>query len=608
MRIVDDVDFIGVIKVSHGELNNPSRGERLDDLAKVRLIRSMALKKRLSFSLFLLLVLVLLKDIFLPGRAIVPSLSIPGGSLSMLPSAVMILALIMVLLLPYLGMGRSPHSRYYASGGGGLGSLLGEERLAHELQGMIDQLRWHQEITKELGGNVPKGVLFEGPPGTGKTMAARAIAQEISVPFLVASASSFQSMYYGQTNRKIRSFFRSVRKAADKSGGAIGFIDEIDAIGATRSSMGSGSVREGVTGVVTELLVQLQSFDSPSGLHKLSSYLSNSLPSPVVALWRRLFPELPKGRAVFIAATNRATELDPALVRPGRFDRRVNFDLPTTKKRELILLGLLADRPASKSALASVAMISSQTAGMSHAGVARLVEEAAGLAWRRGSKVIDDRDLWDALATTRIGIAEGSPYPPEQRMRIAVHESGHAVAGWYLSGVGQVELLSIYKRGAALGLTARMNDKDQFLFTESQLRSEISVALAGMCAEEILLGEASSGGASDLERATEVAVQMVGRFGLGDSLISFAVVGSLGLNAATLSDTEARKQVDAVLNSERNRTTELLIQHRDDLDRLVWRLLAKEEMDHKEIEEVLGVVEPRRVDISTGSDLKLDLD
>ena len=608
MTIVDDVDFVGVIRVSHGDINSSSGAERLDDLARVRLLRSLALKRRLSFSLFILLLVVLLKDIFISGRSIIPSLSIPGGSISMLPSAVMILALVMVLLLPYLGMGRSPHSRYYSSDGEGLKSLLGEERLTQELQGIIEQLRWHQEIATNIGGNVPKGALFEGPPGTGKTMAARAIAAEISVPFLVASASSFQSMYYGQTNRKIRSFFRSVRKAADKSGGAIGFIDEIDAIGATRSSMGSGSVREGVTGVVTELLVQLQSFDSPSGLTKVSNYLSNSLPASVVKLWTRLFPELPKGRAVFIAATNRASELDPALVRPGRFDRRVNFDLPTTKKRELIILGLLADRPTSQSALSAVSMIASQTAGMSHAAVARLVEEAAGLAWRRESKVIDDIDLWNALATTQIGIAEGSPYPPEQRIRIAVHESGHATVGWNLPDVGQVELVSIYKRGAALGLTARMSDRDQFLVTETQLRSEISVALAGMCAEEIVLGQASSGAASDLLRATDLAVQMVGRFGLGESLISFDVIRTIGLNAATLSDAECRKQVDAILNGERARTTELLIRHRDELDRLVWRLLAKEELNHEEIEGVLGIGDSRDADVSLSVDLKVDLD
>ena len=597
-----------MISLSQGDTHGSTGAERLDDLARVRLLRSLALKKRLSFSLFVLLVFVLLKDILMPGRSIIPSLPISGGSISMLPSAVMILVLMMVLLLPYLGMGRSPHSRYYSSGGEGLRSLLGEDRLAQELLGIIEQLRWHQEIVASIGGNVPKGVLFEGPPGTGKTMAAKAIAQEISVPFLVASASSFQSMYYGQTNRKIRSFFRSVRKAADKSGGAIGFIDEIDAIGATRSSMGSGSVREGVTGVVTELLVQLQSFDSPSGFHKLSNYLSNSLPAPVLTLWKRLFPELPKGRAVFIAATNRAAELDPALVRPGRFDRRVNFDLPTTKKRELIILGLLADRPASQSARNAAAMIASQTAGLSHAAVARLVEEAAGLAWRRGSKVIDDSDLYNALATTQIGIAEGSPYPPEQRMRIAVHESGHALAGWNLPNVGQVELVSIYKRGAALGLTARTSDRDQFLVTEAQLRDEISVALAGMCAEEIILGEASSGAASDLLRASDLAIQMVGRFGLGASLISFDAIRTVGLNAAILSDTESRKQVDAILNGERARTTELLIRHRDELDRLIWRLLAKEELGHEEIEGVLGISDTRSVNLSQSMDLKIDLD
>ena len=209
-----------------------------------------------------------------------------------------------------------------------LSDVVGAPQTTREAIDTLNLFLAHRTFTKELGGKPRRGVLFEGPPGTGKTYLAKAMAGEAGVPFLFVSASAFQSMYYGQTNRKIRTYFKALRKAARKEGGAIGFIEEFDAIGASRSSMGSSTMREGVTGIVSELLVQMQSFDMPTGGMKMVTRLVD-----FVNLWlpttRHLRPpRTTPANVLIIAATNRAADLDPALLRPGRFDRIIHFDLP----------------------------------------------------------------------------------------------------------------------------------------------------------------------------------------------------------------------------------------------------------------------------------------
>ncbi len=580
------------MKAFQGQVGQDAEGRSLevgaDDLVGARVERRVLKARRRAVVLAAVLCLAVLRDLYFPNALFIPHLSLPASSMIWLPSVLLIAVLGLVMVLPYLGLGRSPHFRHRSEGGDGLGKLLGEERLTTELSGIIDQLRWHRSLEANLGGRVANGLLFEGPPGTGKTLAARAISEEISVPFMVVSASSFQSMYYGQTNRKIRSFFKSVRKAADKEGAAIGFIDEIDAIGTSRSAMGSAGNRDGVAGVVTELLVQLQSINAPSRGEKLLATLVRQSPRPVATLLEILFPPLPKGKAMFIAATNRASELDPALVRPGRFDRSIHFDLPTAQKRRQIILGLLATRPCGASILGAVDLVASETGGLSHASISRLVEESAAIAWQRGGSTIESSDLWDALAKLRIGLAEGSPYSSDQRRRIAVHEGGHAVVGWFTSGIGRVELVSILKRGSALGLTARAPEEDQFLVSESQLRGEIATSLAGLCAEELILAEGSSGAASDLARSTDLAVQMVGRFGLVGSLISLDAVRNTDLVAATLSDSRLRELVDGILNTERENALNILRLNRDRLERLVKALLEREELGHADLRDILG--------------------
>ena len=267
------------------------------------------------------------------GHWLFPSVSIPPSLDRWLPAFAIIILLAVVMIAPFVGAGRSPHMVIRPGETEvGLDDVVGIEGIKAEVVRSVNLFLSHQTFRDSMGGSARRGVLFEGPPGTGKTFVAKAMAKEAQVPFLFVSASAFQSMYFGQTNRKIRSFFKRLRKYARTEGGAIGFIEEIDAIGGARRGQGNGA-SEGITGVVNELLVQLQSFDTPSRVQRIQNawidifnrYLPESMqlrkPSPVPA------------NVLVVGATNRKDDLDPALVRPGRFDRSIYFGLPGRSAR-----------------------------------------------------------------------------------------------------------------------------------------------------------------------------------------------------------------------------------------------------------------------------------
>ena len=267
------------------------------------------------------------------GHWLFPSVSIPPSLDRWLPAFAIIILLAVVMIAPFVGAGRSPHMVIRPGETEvGLDDVVGIDGIKAEVVRSVNLFLSHQTFRDSMGGSARRGVLFEGPPGTGKTFVAKAMAKEAQVPFLFVSASAFQSMYFGQTNRKIRSFFKRLRKYARTEGGAIGFIEEIDAIGGARRGQGNGS-SEGITGVVNELLVQLQSFDTPSRGQRIQNawidifnrYLPESMqlrkPSPVPA------------NVLVVGATNRKDDLDPALVRPGRFDRSIYFGLPGRSAR-----------------------------------------------------------------------------------------------------------------------------------------------------------------------------------------------------------------------------------------------------------------------------------
>src|SRR5438477_3902518 len=255
-----------------------------------------------------------------------------------MPLLLLVVVLGAAVLLPFLGAGRSPHVLYRSSEiETSMADVKGMPVVVEEVVKSLNLFLAHKTFKDIMGGTPRRAILFEGPPGTGKTYMAKAMAREAEVPFLFVSSSAFQSMYYGQTNRKIRSYFKALRKAALAEGGAIGFIEEIDAIGAARSGMGASTGREGISGVVNELLIQLQSFDTPTGGQRLRNWAIDRV-NRWVPTHRQLNAPRPQAANILvIGATNRADDLDPALMRPGRFDRAIYFDLPSRSGRREII-------------------------------------------------------------------------------------------------------------------------------------------------------------------------------------------------------------------------------------------------------------------------------
>jgi ATP-dependent Zn protease len=476
--------------------------------------------------------------------------------------------------------------------------------------------------------------LFEGAPGTGKTHIAKAMAAEAGVPFLYVSATSFQSMFYGATAGKIRSYFKALRKTAVASGGAIGFIEEIDAIGGVRHGMGMtphragdaslyccssvttlpasfaraaapavvshGYISEGVGGVVNELLVQMQSFDRPVGAAKAWNALVSML---------NLF--LPAGRQIarrpataanvlLIAATNRADSLDPALIRPGRFDRLLHFDLPDQSGRRRLLDHFLdrkahdadLDDEARRNALAAV------TQGYSPVMLEQLLDEALVNAVRRGERAMGWRDVETARLTLQVGMGQPVGYTEHEKRLIATHEAGHATAAHLVAPQRRLEVLTIVKRREALGMLAHGDAEEVYTRSRSEMIALIQVALAGQCAEEIFFGDISTGPAGDLLYATNVAAQMVGAAGMTGTLVSFAAIQNGALSdtnivGRVLADADGRAKVEELLQEQKRVIKARLEGQRHLVTALRDALLEREELVGDEITDVLRAARPR---------------
>ena len=528
---------------------------------------------------------------------------LPPEAMFWLPGILIVLLLGLVLVVPMLGNGRSPEVVFLPEqidisfdDVKGLGPVLPEVR--HTLDVFLN----HQRFRDQMGGQPRRGVLFEGPPGTGKTHTAKALAKEAGVPFLFVSSTAFQSMWYGATARKIRSYFRRLRKVARQEGGAIGFIEEFDAIGAKRGGMSraSGSdpgvsraaMSEGTGGVVNELLVQMQSFDDPPRGTKFANAFKRAA-NKLLPAHRHFKTSVPQfANILLIGATNRADQLDPALLRPGRFDRVFHFGLPARKeRRELIDYFLLTKRHDETLDDTARDDLAATTMGYSPASLERLFDEALLFALRDGREALSVTDLRRARMDVEIGLAEPTEYTIEERESIAVHESGHAVVA-YLAGKGRkMNLLSIVKRKDALGLLAHTETEERYTKRRSETLALMQIALGGMVAEELFFGESGTGPAGDLATATNIAVEMVGSLGLGDSLISFRAVdqGIAGGNlvATVLADAKARDAVDALLREQKQVVTVLLRDNRHLIEALRDALLERDELAEREILEVL---------------------
>jgi cell division protease FtsH len=517
-----------------------------------------------------------------------------------LPAVLIIVLIAAVMLLPMAGQGRSPHLTYRPEQiDVGLDDVKGLGPLRDEVVKTLNLFLGYATFKDRLGGNPRRGILFEGKPGTGKTHMAKAMARHAGVPFLFVSATSFQSMWYGMTARKIRAFFKALRKAARQEGGAIGFIEEIDAIGGRRAGLdgGDGPISSGTGGVVNELLVQLQSFDTPPlterAAGRLVDWVNGWLPAGAQLAKR----PLRYNNILVIAATNRPEVLDPALLRPGRFDRRLYFDLPDAAgRRELIdhFLARKAHHPelnddGTRRELARI------TFGYSPVMIEHLLDEALIWALRSGRDGMRWVDVSQAKLSEEIGLRQPVAYTPLEKEMVATHEAGHAVAA-YLSGVGRrLEVLSIVKRRDALGLLAHNDAEERWTRTRTELQAFLRIACAGMAAEELWFGESTTGPGADLVGATGIAAQMVGALGMADSLVSYMAMEE-GLNernvvAKVLSDRDGRARTDRLLKEAKLVVKEQLDLHRPLVEALRDALLEREELIGDEILAVLARAE-----------------
>jgi len=551
--------------------------------------------QRLVGLLAVIFVLLVLRDVLDPGLSL-PSTSIPPALTPFLLPLGLIVLLTLVMVVPLLAAGKSPHILYRPDElTMTFDDVRGAEGLVEEVTKTLNLFLAYRTFNEQMGGTPRKAILFEGPPGTGKTYMAKAMASEAGVPFLFVSSSAFQSMFYGQTNRKIRAYFKELRRQARREGGAIGFIEELDAIGGAR---GSGSSQgEGVPGVVNELLIQLQSFEQTPWSLRMRGKLVESVNAWMPEGHKLAKPVHTPANILIIGATNRAADLDPALVRPGRFDRNIYFGLPGRAGRADIFdyyLGRKAheselDLPARRETLAAM------TAGYSPVMIEHLLDESLVWALRRGANRLSWNDLQHAKMTEEIGLAQPVEYTEAERRTIATHEAGHATVAWLVGKGRKLEVLTIVKRRDALGLLMHSETEERFTKTRTEVRAMIDIAFGGMVAEELFFGESSTGVASDLQAATVNACQMVGLLGMGRSLVSVAAIESMGggLVGKVLADDARRTEVEELLADSKASVTAMLDEHRIVVEALRDALLVRHELIG---EDILDVIRRARAD------------
>ncbi len=545
-----------------------------------------------------------------------PNFNIPPEWQGQLPGFILILVLASVLLVPMMLMGRSPHTVYSSSEiSVRLDDVVGLGMVKDEVVKTLNLFLAYKTFRETMGGNPRRAILFEGPPGTGKTYMAKAMAREAGVPFHFVAASSIQSPYFGQTNRKIARYFKGLRKAARREGGAIGFIEEIDAIAVARNGMNQPEARhdvrtvnrglgEGFAGVINELLIQLQSFDELTTGEKFRGWCVSKVNRMLPARFAIKKRPPVSSNILVIGATNRASALDPALLRPGRFDRSIHFDLPSRSGRREIIDFYLnkkahvpeLDKEERRDQLAAV------TLGYSPVMIEHLFDEALVWSLRAGRDSMEWDDIQKAKLTEEIGLANPIEYTDEEQRIIATHEAGHAVVA-HLVGVGRkLEVLSIIRRRGSLGLLAHSDTEERFLRNRTELLSQIQISLGGMAAEEIWFGESGTGPGSDLAQATTVAATMVGALGMSGSLVSFQASGGgpfdSGLVTRVLGDDQARREVEQILDRSKQTVRELLDANRHLVEALRDELLIREELVG---DEITGVLEEARLAALVGT-------
>lgn len=583
--------------------------------ADVRLIRERNRQRRLRYLLYLnILAFAYLMRRVIEDRPIEPGLPNLGPeSMIYIFPITMLLIIALAVIGPMLINGRSPAVRFSPEEiDVNFADVKGLDAVLDEVKRTLQIFLAYKSFREELGGKPRRGVLFEGSPGTGKTHLAKAMAAEAGVPFYFVSATSFQSMWFGMTAYRIRSFFKKLRKAARKEGGAIGFIEEIDAIGATRGAV-TGFSPDAATpahergmridrfgnastdAMVNELLIQMQSFDTqPLGTRFKNWFKTmTNMFLPAEHQLKKKTP--PYSNVLVIAATNRADVLDPALTRPGRFDRALFFDVPSRSGRRELIDYFLAqrrhddemDRDDLREELASM------TLGYSPAMLEHIIDEALVWALRDGRRELTWRDIMQARLSEEIGLAQPTTYTDRERELIATHEAGHAVIAYLCAkDHRKIEVLSIIKRRHALGLLAHSDAEERFTKTKSELVATLKITFGGMCAEKLFFGESGTGPSSDLKTATTLACQMIGAFGMGESYISFEAVqhsaySEANLVAKVLSTDDTKREVDEMLRRQHLEVFGLLAENQDLVEALRDELLAHEEIMGDEIAAVI---------------------
>ena len=454
--------------------------------------------------------------------------------------------------------------------------VAGIDEAENELVEIVDFLKDPEKYTR-LGGAAPKGVLLVGAPGTGKTLLARAVAGEAGVPFFSLSASEFVELFVGVGASRVRDLFKQARENAP----AIIFIDELDSIGRSRGQtvVGGSSEQEQT---LNQILTEMDGFSSKEGV-------------------------------IVLAATNQPDVLDKALLRPGRFDRRVTVNLPDKVGREEILKVHTRSVPLARSV--DLEEVAASTPGLSGADLRNLVNEAALLAARREQNEVRQKDFLDALEKIVLGPERPLLVGPEERERIAYHEGGHAILGLVVPGADPVNRVTIVPRGQALGVTYQRPEDERYNYPEGYLRARIIGALGGRVAEEIVYGTRTTGAESDIEQVTDLARRMVTRWGMSEKLGTVELAprenpylgGPGGYSAEKHFSEETARVVDSevhrIIGECHDEARRLLTEHRKELEALARALLERETLDEEEILEVTGLppappLENRKVPVS----------
>jgi cell division protease FtsH len=443
--------------------------------------------------------------------------------------------------------------------------VAGADEAVEELQEIKEFLEAPAKF-QAMGAKIPKGVLLYGPPGTGKTLLARAVAGEAGVPFFSISGSDFVEMFVGVGASRVRDLFEQAKAAAP----AIIFVDEIDAVGRHRGA-GLGGGHDEREQTLNQLLVEMDGFDTKAGV-------------------------------ILVAATNRPDILDPALLRPGRFDRQIVVDRPDLEGRRAILNVHARGKPLARDV--DLDVIARRTPGFTGADLANLMNEAALLAARAGEREISMAKVEEAIDRVLAGPERKTRVMSEKEKRItAYHEGGHALVGHVLPNADPVHKVSIVARGRALGWTLSLPTEDKYTYTRSELVDRITVLMGGRSAEELVFGEITTGAANDIEKATETARAMVTEYGMSEALGPLRLGNQHGevflgrdfVHQANYSDEVAARidaEVRAIVEEAHQEALAILRVHRDTLDRLAAALMEKETLDAAELAEVFAGLPP----------------